>query len=202
MPSDAFIQHVPLIKWNLHCSMYTAAKQQMELEICVHDTRFHPREDEEKDWNETRSSRRLHTKCHTIVSVALSNRERKRESQSMFPICVTLCVPGYWLVWRASSLAPAHVRHESAGVLLVPPFIYSSFYLNPLSLSHSAYYVLLPLCLHTSMPRLFMTILSTVSCTLLSLHLFPSIFFYPGLTVWKVDVLVCKSQSDVWVKYG
>lgn len=45
-----------------HCFMHrTATKQQMELEICVHDTTLHPSEEKEMERNEMRSSRHLHT---------------------------------------------------------------------------------------------------------------------------------------------
>lgn len=69
--------------------------------------------------------------CHTGTS-------RKRETVSMFPICVTLTVPGLLagLCHCVSSRAPAcHVRQQKAGVLLVCSFYLFIFHLSPPSSS-------------------------------------------------------------------
>ncbi len=67
VPGDSSIQDIPhQVKPPKHCFMYrTATKQQMELEICVHDTTLHPSEEKEMEWNEMRFSRHLHTKHHS-----------------------------------------------------------------------------------------------------------------------------------------
>lgn len=161
-----------------------------------------------------RSSRRLHTKCHTIVSVALSNRERKRER-------ARVCFPSVWhsafqvIGWldvfrllRQLTSGMRALEFCLCLVFFIHPFIWIP-YPSLIQLIRSYFFCVSPhfnaqIIPDYSFHSIFASFVSpSCFCFIpLFLHLCPSIFFYPGLTVWKADVLVCKSQSDVWVKYG
>lgn len=136
MPGDSPIQDTQhQVKPPKHCFVHcTASKQQMELEICVHDTTLHPSEEKEMERNEMRFSRHLHTK-HQRWCFCGSVTQKKRDSEYVSHLCDTQrsgLLAG--LCRRFSSQAPAwHVRHERAGFLLVRPFYLFIFYLNPLS---------------------------------------------------------------------
>lgn len=186
-----------------HCFMYrTATKQQKELEICVHDTTlplsFFRGKGDGTEWNEIQPvfPRLFHT--HT---------DRMRESQYMFPICVTLR-SGLLAGLRrcVSPRAPAwHVRHER--VLHVYPFYLFILYPDLLSPSPFSTYCISPLmflsAIHFSVYSCLSSHLSSVASSLSAPSLSPafclSIFSSPGLTVWKVDESDCKWQSGIWV---
>lgn len=116
------------IESNLHRSMCPATKQQMELEI-------HPSEEEEEEQNENRSSRYLLTQCHTVCFCGPVTQGEAARQSLWFPsaLHVALRVIGWFEFVCFVSSTSSHVRLEAAGDLPVHPFIYSSFYLNPLS---------------------------------------------------------------------
>lgn len=154
-----------------------------------------------KKQNEKRSSRHLHTKCHTSVSVVLSHRQRVRVC---FP---SVLHSAFWLVWgcvfrlqhQLACQARDGCRSACAPLLFIHLFICVP-YPPP---SHFFWF---------SPPSLFLTILlifasfvppssfSSLSACPLSLTLCLSIFSSPGLTGWWIRVQVTVwhvSQLDV-----
>lgn len=109
----------------------TATEQQIELEMCVHDTTLHPSEGEEMEPNEMRFCKHLDTKAAARRwCLCVCPCHRKRVRLSMSPICVTLNIPGL----LAGSAAASPLEHQlgmsgmaELGFCLCASFIYSSF---------------------------------------------------------------------------
>lgn len=176
-PGDRVILHM---ECNLHRSMCHATTQQMELEICVHDTTLHPSEEEEEEQHENRSSRHLLTECHTRVSVCHTGRGNKTESVVPSALHVALRVTGWFQFVCFVSSTSSHVRLEAAGDLPVHPFIYSSFYLNPLS------------------PSVFHLIKSHFSPLLATQFIPDNPFYLLHLPCHRPPSLACLCASSLW----
>lgn len=186
-----------------------ATEQQMELEICVHQTILMLQK--KTTWNKMKwDSGSTSTQNATVsVSVALSQKERQQERA----ICVTLRVPGlvaglcrYVSYWAPTCL----VRHERAWVLLVCCFYLFIFYLNPLSPSpflliffHSSRFVILSTStIQFSLTSACLDLFPHLSVSASPRSLPPSVSlssFSTVLTVWKDDESDCMWQSGIWV---
>lgn len=150
-------------------------------------------------------------KTTSSVSVAPSHRERQRQRVWVcFPICVTLSAPGYWLVCAKHRCSMSGIRELE--FCLCTPFIYSSFIwlpYPPFFLSFSMLYLILSLWFSPiSTPQVYSRLYShlfifaslfSLSAPFNSPSFCLSIFFSPGLTVWKLDESDCVWQSGMWV---
>lgn len=142
------------------------------------------------------------------ASVALSHRERLTERLSMFPICETLSVPGYWLVWAAMFLHEHQLGMSGTGepeFCFCAPCIYSSFiWIPPLPLSFYLLYLIPPSPPQTVLSPLHLSSQRPLPLWpqhlsfLLSLYLLPS--WVDSVEGWWIRLHVTvwhESESDV-----